>query len=491
MDSKPPNVILLVLDTTRYDETLTTHSGAPIAPFLNDLATEGVCYDSTFTQAPWTLPSHASLFTGTYPSKHGAHAKHKRLSPQLLTLSEIFSNAQYETVAVSNNTWISEEFGFARGFDTFHKTWQFVQSETDLGRIARTEEGADMFRALASELTQGNPLVNLANAFYGKYLRKHEDDGAKQTNEWIQQWLQNRDSSQPFFLFGNYLEPHLEYRPPRNNAERFLPDGVSFKSAMAVSQDAWEYISGKTELSKRDFDILRALYRAEIAYLDSRIEEVKEALVTAGEWDNTVFVVTSDHGENIGEHGLMDHQYALYDTLLHVPLIINGGSFTGGKKVDNLIQLVDLAPTLLDVAGIEAPKAREQFQGQSFHPEANNEPQRCVFAEYMAPQPSMNALEKRVGELPKHLRKYNRSLRAVRTEEYKYIRGSDGLKELYDIRTDCGETDDIAEGNQDIVKEYDSILNGWANSFEHSQSTESVSMDADTRSRLEDLGYLQ
>lgn len=491
MHSKRPNVILLVLDTARYDEVLTTQSSTPTTSFLNDLAAEGICYDSAFTQAPWTLPSHASLFTGTSPSKHGAHAGHKRLETHLLTLSEIFADADYETVAVSNNTWISEEFGFARGFETFHKTWQYVQSETDLGKVARTEEGTDMFRALASELTQGNPLVNLANAFYGKFLRKQEDDGARQTNEWIQRWLQSRDASRPFFLFVNYLEPHLEYRPPKTHAEQFLPDDIPFETAMAVSQDAWGYITGNIELSERDFDILRALYRAEIAYLDERIKEVKDALVAAGEWDDTVFVVTADHGENIGEHGLMDHQYALYDTLLHVPLVINGGPFTGGTAVDDLVQLVDLAPTLLDVAEIESPEVREQFQGQSFHPESDNEPREFVISEYMAPQPSMDALEKRVGELPSHVRKYDRSLRAIRTEHYKYIRSSDGSNELYDIRTDPEETVDIAEANREVVEELDSTLNEWLDSFEHSQSTESVSMDADTKSRLEDLGYLQ
>jgi arylsulfatase A-like enzyme len=479
------------MDTARVSDIFRSKTKSRIVPAISAIADEGVQFKQSITTAPWTLPSHASLFTGTYPSKHGAHAGHKQLRPDLQTLAEIFTDVDYETVAVSNNTWISEEFGFARGFETFHKTWQYVQSDTDLGRIARIEEGTDMFRALAAELTQGNPLVNLANAFYGKFLRKQEDDGARQTNTWIRRWLESRDTAQPFFLFVNYLEPHLEYRPPRAHAEQFLPSEVSFEAAMDVSQDAWRYIAGKIELSATDFEILRALYRAEIAYLDERIGELNDALVAAGEWDDTVFVVTSDHGENIGEHGLMDHQYALYDTLVHVPLVISGGPLTDGETVDDQIQLVDVAPTLLDIAGIEAPEARQQFQGYSFHPEADSTTREFAIAEYMTPQPSMDALEGRVGSLSEEVRKYDRSLRTIRTDQYKYIRGSDGSTELFDIQADPRESNEISEGNQDTVAELDRKLDEWLDSFEHTEQDNDVGMNDDTKSRLEELGYLQ
>jgi arylsulfatase A-like enzyme len=103
----------------------------------------------------------------------------------------------------------------------------------------------------------------------------------------------------------------------------------------------------------------------------------------------------------------------------------------------------------------------------------------------------MDALEKRVGELPADVRQYDRSLRAIRTKRYKYIRGSEGTKELYDIRTDPDETNNIFEANRDVAQELDSTLDEWLDSFEHADATESVSMDDDTKSRLEDLGYLQ
>lgn len=307
-----PNIVLLVMDTARAREILEYPDAAST---IHRLADSGSNYRQAFASAPWTLPSHASLFTGTYSSRHGAHAGHKHLGTSLTTLAEVFRSNGYETVSVSNNTWISEEFGFARGFETFYKTWQYVQSNTDLGEIARTKDGMEMVSALATELVNGNPFVNVANALYGQFFRKRNDDGARRTNEWLAEWLSTRNDPQPFFLFVNYLEPHIEYDPPKSIAEQYLPDGISYDEAREIPQDAWGYIAGDVDLSERDFDALRALYRAEIDYLDDRIGELRDELIAAGEWENTVFVVTSDHGENIGDHGFMDHQYCLYDEI--------------------------------------------------------------------------------------------------------------------------------------------------------------------------------
>lgn len=479
------NILLVVMDTARADVFSPTRE-APLDPPI-----EGNRYTNAFATAPWTLPSHGGLFTGMYSSKHGAHANHKQLPSAPITLAEVFVNEGYETVAVSNNTWISEEFGFARGFERFHKTWQYVQSETDLGEVARTKEGTEKLRAVASKLIDGNPITNVTNAIYGQFLRKQEDDGAKATNKWIENWLESRDSTCPFFCFLNYLEPHLKYHPPKEYAERFLPEGVSYDEAMDVPQDAWAYIAGQIEMSEHEFEILRALYRAELAYLNERIQELKQLLKESGEWEDTIVVITGDHGENIGDHGLMDHQYCLYDTLLHVPLIIHGGPFTNGGENDQLVQLTDLAPTLLDTVGIDDPDVREQFQGVSFHPETKSDPREYAIAEYKAPQPSMDALEKRVGEFPEEIYKYNRSLRTIRSTEYKLIRGSDGSCELYRIENDPVEQHNIATIEPDIAQKLEDELDNWLNSFNHANATGSVSMSQSTKDRLEDLGYLQ
>ncbi|SEP69038.1 sulfatase [Natrinema salaciae] len=485
-----PNVVVIVLDTARADVIASgIHNG--FLSNIDSIRKEGAIFEQCTSAAPWTLPSHGSLFTGMASSKHGAHADHKELNNTQTTIAEVFQADGYDTVAVSNNTWISEEFGFGRGFEEFRKTWQYVQSDIDLGRIARTEEGMDKLKSLGRELFAGNPIVNVTNAIYGQFVRNHYDDGAKQTNEWIRSWLTERTTTDPFFLFVNYLEPHLEYRPPNEFAERFLPSGISYEEAMDVPQDAWGYIAGTVEMSDRDLEVLRGLYRAEIAYLDQQIGELRELLEEQNEWEDTIFVVTGDHGENIGDHGLMDHQYCLYDTLLHVPLFVHGGPFTGGQEIDDLVQLTDIAPTLLDAAGIDAPAFREQAQGRSFHPDADTEPREYAFAEYMAPQPSMDALEKRVGELPEEVRKYDRSLRSIRSTEWKYIRGSDGSEELYHVAEDPGETENLVDAEPEKAAELESELDAWLRSFDHADTGGDVSMRDETKARLEDLGYLQ
>ncbi|MFC5133770.1 MULTISPECIES: sulfatase [Haloferacaceae] len=483
------NIALIVMDTARYDSILDTR--AKLSTF-ETLREEGTTYTSAFASAPWTLPSHGGLFSGRYSSRHGASAAAKRFPESVPTVVESFANASYETVAVSNNTWISDEFGFARGFDTFRKNWQYIQSDVDLGKIAREEEGFDKIRGVARQLFDGNPIVNAANAVYGQFVRKRaDDDGAKGTNRWVADWLDDRDDSNPFFLFINYLEPHLEYRPPEEYTEEYLPEGVSYAEAMEVNQDAWTYIANDVEMTEQDFEILEGLYHAEIAYLDERIGELRRLLEEANEWEDTVFVVTGDHGENIGDHDLMDHQYSLHDTLIHVPLVIHGDAFTGGETVDDLVQLTDLAPTLLDAAGIENDEFEEQSQGRSFHPDSETEPREYAFAEYLAPQPSMEALEKRVGDLPEEVYEYDRSLRAIQSEDWKLIRGSDGSTELYHVAEDPDELRNLTADRPEKVSELESELDTWLDSFDHADVTGDVDMSDETKDRLEDLGYLQ
>ena len=444
-----PNIVIIVADTTRVDDA----SDPSIAPTLVDLAERGTRATRAVSTAPWTLPAHASLLTGTYSSRHGAHAGHELLDESLPVLPELLGGAGYETVAVSNNTWLSAESGFDRGFDTFRHMWQLVQSEQSMGGLVEVTEDHRL-RAVARELLAGNPLANAANVCYRKLVRDRSDDGARRSTAWVADWLGDRDDARPFFLLVNYLEPHLDYDPPRRLAEQHLPDDVSYEEATAVPQEPWEYLAGNLTLSERDLAALRALYRAEITYVDEQLAALRDALVDAGEWDDTLFVVLADHGENVGDHGMMDHQYCLYDTLVQVPLVLHGGAFTDREDLTDLVSLADLAPTLLDAAGVEA-------------------------------------LERHVEDLPDHVYEYDRSLRAIRTSEYKLIRGSDGSRELYHLTSDPAETRDVTDEYPDVVADLEGRLDAWLEGFEHAEAEDSVELGAERRERLEQLGYLQ
>ena len=489
-ESKPSNVVLVVMDTAREDAT-STIADRPNSS-IGRLREEGTTFSNTFASSPWTLPSHASLFTGTYPSEHGAHAGHKRLDGALRTLPEVFGDAGYETVAVTNNAWVTDEFGFGRGFGDLYKVWQYVRTRTDFGEIALTEEGTDRITAALQALFTGELPANVLNAIYGKFLYRRNDYGAKRTNRLVENWLDARTNTDPFFMFVNYLEPHLQYQPPERLAREFLPSGMSYEEATDIPQSPWQYVTGNVHLTDHDLDALRGLYRAEVAYLDERIGELRSVLERAGEFENTLFVLTSDHGENVGDHGLMDHQYSLHDTVTHVPLVCRGGEFSSGETVDELTELVDLFPTLLDAAAIEAADARDQARGRSLVPNATNVDEKDgVVAEYMGPMPSMAELERRFDELSDDVGRYDRRLRAIRTASWKLVVGSDGSTELYELGPDPNESTNVAAEHPETVRTLETRLTERLGAFDEDDTAETVEMRDSTRRHLEDLGYIQ
>ncbi|QFU84142.1 sulfatase-like hydrolase/transferase [Natronorubrum aibiense] len=479
------NVVLVVLDTARAKST-----GPETTPTMTQLEAEGTTFDNAFAAAPWTLPSHASLFTGTYPSEHGTHGGHTYLDADLRTLPEAFADAGYETIGVSNNTWITEEFGFDRGFDELRKGWQFIQSDADMGAVVRGEDLQEKLQAARNRLFDGNPVVNAANILYSEVFQPAGDDGADRSTTWVDGWLEERSEDRPFFLFCNFIEPHVEYDPPKAYADRFLPEGASYDEATAIRQDPRAYDCEDYSLSDREFALLRGLYRAELAYVDDQLAALRRALEDANEWDDTLFVVCGDHGEHIGEHGFFGHQYNLYDTLLNVPLVVHGGPFTGGGRRAELVQLLDLPATLLKTVGIDDPELDEQGSSRSLHPNSAAEPRDAVFAEYVAPQPSIERLEARFGDVPDRVQAFDRRLRAVRTRSYKYVRGDDGFERLHDVETDPLEHTDIAAEEPEQVRVLRERLEERFEPLAEAATADDVEMREGTKQRLADLGYL-
>ncbi|MBX0285174.1 sulfatase-like hydrolase/transferase [Halomicroarcula sp. F28] len=476
-----PNIVLFVMDTMRAGETVPADPA--LTPNLAALAESGAEYTSAFATAPWTLPSHVSMFTGTYPSKHGAHADHTYFDGSLPTIVDAFADAGYETAGVSNNVWITDEFGLTDGFDVFRDDSERTDAWSGAGplghratnAVRRSRLGGPTFERLRRLVTVGG----------------EPDDGAAATVDWVADWLDGRDSDDPFFLFANCIEPHLEYRPPASYAREFLPEGWSYDRALALRQDPREYDVGLFDYTDEEWAVVRALYRAEISYLDAQVGRLRAVLEAAGEWTDTVFVAVSDHGENVGEHGFLGHQYSLYDTVLQVPLVVHGGAFSASHvRTDRLVQVADLAPTLLDAAGIDAPDLRSASQALSFHPTGGVDPRSQVIAEYMRPQPAIEVLEEKFDHVPQQLYDYQRTLRAVRTDAYKFVRAADGTEWLYDVRGDPGERNDISAANPRRTAELAATLDEWLGSFDEADTDGSVDVSDATEDRLADLGYL-
>lgn len=492
-EPKRPNIILLVLDTARASDFSCYGYPRETTPAIDMIAREGVLYKNAISASPWTLPSHASIFTGMFPSKHGAHEKHKYLDDRYWTLAEVLRSHGYETVAISNNSWINREFGFDRGFNTFIKIWQMFQTETDF-TVARREGLPLILEEVkrASKLVwRGNVFKNVLNGIYGSYFYRRYDYGARRINKEIKKWLLKSHERKPFFMFINYLEPHLRYEPPGKYKTMYLPDGVTAKEADRVNQDAWSYVAGMTKMDGRDFEVLRALYDGELRYLDFRIEEVYSFLKERALLDSTMLVITSDHGENIGEHDLMDHQYCLYDTLLKVPLVIRfPEAFQEGKVVEEQVQTVDVFPSIIDLLGINDEEVRREVQGETLLPEElEYRKRKFAISEYLGPQPSMGSLKKRFPEADS-IHKYDRSLKAVRTGGFKLIKASDGEDELYNIEKDPHENNNLILVEKEKANELRGVLESWEKSFKPSGDSANFDVDEAIRKRLEALGYI-
>jgi len=255
-----PNVLLVVLDTVRADALSCYGNPRPTTPRLDRLAGEGTRFENAYATCFWTLPSHASLLTGLYPSEAGATSETNHLPERLTTLAERLTAAGYRTSAVVRNPWISVERGFGQGFENFVEDWR-----GDTGQEAEEERAA----------------VDLAT-----------------------EWIRDRVGvGEPFFLFVNLNVAHLPYTPPEPYRSRFASEEwpQSRVDRLMKIEGGWGYLAGGLHLDEADFRLLRDLYEAEVSIADEHVGELLDAIGGLGVLDETLVIVTADHGENLGD----------------------------------------------------------------------------------------------------------------------------------------------------------------------------------------------
>jgi arylsulfatase A-like enzyme len=293
--SKPRNVILIIMDTTRADHLGLYGYERNTSPNLDQFAKEALVFDHAVATAPWTPPSIATIMSGLYPVTHGlmppgnrvsAKKSSKRLDDSITTLAEVLKSKGYRTGGATPNPWTSKLFGFDQGFD------QYDYHE----------------RANADEMTQA---------------------GIKILDSW-------KGSDQPFFLFLHYLDPHYKYEPPAPYDTRFT---------------GWLVSRKYDEEAQNDLN----LYDGEIANMDHQIGEFFKVLKERGLYDDSLIVIVSDHGEQLKERGHTGHGFQLFEEEVHTALMIHDRDKTG--RVDYTVSNLDVFPTIMDVLGIkDGPK---------------------------------------------------------------------------------------------------------------------------------------
>lgn len=316
-----PNVLLIVFDTFRARDLGTYGSTSGITPAVDRFAAGATVFDWAVSSSGWTLPSHATMFTGRYSQRLGVDFEH-RLGPREPTVAEAFLSRGYETAGfVANLHYVSWESGLNRGFQSwsdYPRSWEMVLKSTLHGQtrmadeILRAIDWRGRFTALRRKRLQ--------------VLPKPEGPpvDAREITDRFMAWQGARDRARPWFAFINYFDPHKPYLTPR-----------------------------RTPTTGGARDTTMAGYQADVAFLDAHIGRLLDSLERGGSLRNTVVVITADHGEHFGEHGLQGHANSVYTGLVHVPLIVRwDGHVPAGRRVTRVVSHRDLAQTLVDLAGL-------------------------------------------------------------------------------------------------------------------------------------------
>jgi len=392
-----PNVLLIVLDTVRA-QSLSLHGyERSTTPRLKQLAKRSVMFDQAISTAPWTVPSHASMFTGRYPHEVTANWT-TPLDDTHRTLAEVLSQQGYHTAGfVANMHKAGHSYGFDRGFVHFEDypiSWQMIVDSSPLLRISARyiKKGLGIQQSL---------------------IRKSAAD----VNQEFLSWLPDQ-AKQPFFVFLNYYDAHDPYLPPK-------PFDTFFgTSKIHPLPSLWE-----DHYTKDEIQALLDVYDRCIASVDHYVGLLLDELDNRGVLENTIVIVTADHGEEFFEHRLMGHSNSLYRTLLHVPLLIAWPSHVPeNQHVKIPISLRDLPATVLDLIGLAD---KHQFPGTSLS-------RYWVEGDTDIPDDNLLILSEVSQGIntPAHFPISRGSLRSLMTPSMHYIINSDGTEQLYEYTKD-------------------------------------------------------
>jgi arylsulfatase A-like enzyme len=464
---KQPHVIIIMIDCLRAQSVSCYGYSRPTTPNIDKIAAEGTRFLNAAAPSLWTVPSHASLFTGTYPFTHNAVNGHALLDDRLTTMAEALIQRGYRAIGMANNGWLSSATGLVRGFQEFEEKYRYSKGP---GQYALR-----IYRKLLS------------------IIKDVRYDGAYRTNRSVLRWLKRMQADdQPYFLFIHYNEAHSPYSAPDKFVRPFL-DGIPLKEARNVNQDNTPWLTGAISMDDRDFEALTALYDGEIAYLDHQLSKVFQALRKTGLMDDTILIITADHGENLGDHGFIGHGNILYDTMLHLPLIVRyPGVFEPGGTIDTPVTLPDVFPTVLDLIDGWSPELEEQIEGASFFPERlDDRPYPFTVSQRRAHIPAMR---KRYADYPDFdFMPYAVNARALRDQRWKYIQHEDGREELYDLQADPDEEQDLAAEQPETVARLRAQLAKFMQQFDDVEPFEEAEPELDDflKEHLKALGYLE
>ncbi len=508
-----PDIVLLVLDTQRADRLSCYGCQPETSPYLDELAADSTFFRQAFSAAQWTIPSHASMFTGLYPTAHTMFHASSVLPATLTPLAERLSAGGYFTAAFCNNPLLGVvNNGLKRGFYSFLNygglmTSRPNQTGVDPNLFDRYREHfkrvlANTLNAMQDAFARSDTLLEISFSPLivplWQIMLRFKGNTAKALDDAARLLVERKGlpEDQPIFSFINLMETHMPYHPPRRFVERFAPGVLNDKAARRYlrhfNTDVFGYIAPlASALADDNKSVLDSMYDAEVATQDELIGVFLKKLRASGKLDRTLLIVCADHGEHLGEKELIGHSIALYNELVHVPLFIRdpSGDLPRRTIVDSTVSTRRIFHTVLTAAGM-ASEAEEKFTLAQH--DGNDADHNTIFAEGVTPQNALDLLERRRMDL---VRKHNLKdpRRAVVRGRHKLIRTGAERLELYDIVDDPNEHVNLC----DTMPEQVAMMQDYLQAFmEHDGSEipapEYTSYDDElVYHRLRDLGYIE
>lgn len=447
------DIVLVTVDSLRADHVGWHGYDRNTTPNLDQRAASAKIFTSAFAHACSTRPSFPSIMTSSYALEYGGF---ERLSPKRTTIAELLKKSGYETAGFHSNLYLSADFGYDRGFD------RFFDSKSDPGTLAKLRQEVkthlDSDGRLYGLLQQA---FNATEKQAGIELGSAYIDAEEITDRALS-WASST-SSNPRFLWVHYMDVHHPYVPPAEHQKRFRDEPVTDRDAVQLRR---KMLESPGEITAQEFNTLIDLYDAEISYVDAQVERLIETL--QAKWDNDpVIAFTADHGEEFLDHGGFSHSATFHDEVIHVPLFVETGEVETVEN-DNLVGLIDLAPTLADEADVDRP---ETYRGQPLNQVEDQWNRSEVISEW--------------ADTDTDDRRF-----AVRTTNWKYVREENGDEQLYDLTADPDEMNDLAAENSNVLSELRETLEDHLAKLDESrEDLGDVEMDKEVRQRLRDLGY--
>lgn len=476
------NILFISLDAVRADHLPIYGYARNTMPYLQEFSKESVLCENSYSSSNWTLPSHVSMVTGSPMSQHGIGSDKTGLrkisDPRLVTMAEYLRFIGYQTSAFTNSVYLSSETLFNRGFMNFY--W--------MGELIGRNHPFYASRVF------GKYWGRKLNKIYTDRVYERRDQGANKTYKSYRTWLRHvRKDDSPFFSFIHLFESHAPYWIPEPYRSSFGKVSKSDYLWIRDNINPWFHITGERTLSLEQLEILKTLYDGTLLYLDEIVHRIINELKRLSLLDQTIVIITSDHGECFGEHNSLGHAGEnLYEPVINIPLIIRLPEEINWNRISEPVSHLDLFPTILGILEKSPDYLERQLQGVDILNTNRSESlqERGVYSE------SLTIPIKAIQEISpncdiEELKKY---LRAIRWKQYKFVWSTNGEHRIFNLDNDAGELKNIYDPSDKLSQSFIKKMEAWLGSYEAFELLEDQSGKIDDPAmieRLRELGYLE